>query len=309
MRVLVVGAGAVGGYFGGRLLAAHRDVTFLVRPRRAAELAASGLRIHSRKGDVFLPQPRTVLTEALNEAFDLVIVSSKAYDLAGAIASFAPAVGPGTVILPLLNGMRHIDVLQDRFGDAVIGGRCLISSTLDERREIVHFSEIHAISFGELNRAPTDRVQSIAGLFDGAGFDFQSSPDVLLDMWEKWVFIATLAGATCLMRANIGNICSASGGRDFILRLLEECRSIAELHGYPPRSASLERSRAMVIDDRSPLTASMLRDMESGGPIEADQIIGDLLRRGAPICANLSVLPIVYAALEAYEARRIQNQP
>src|SRR3954452_13107128 len=114
MRTLVVGAGATGGYFGGRLLEAGRDVTFLVRPQRAAELARSGLRIRSPLGDAVLPNPPTL--QAVDQTCDLVLLSCKAYDLDSAIAAFAPAVGPHTVIVPLLNGMRHLDVLDQRFG-------------------------------------------------------------------------------------------------------------------------------------------------------------------------------------------------
>src|SRR4030081_2045427 len=131
MRFLVVGAGAVGGYFGGRLLEAGRDVTFLVRPRRAEELAGPGLRIRSRLGDVTISKPPTIVRENLATAFDLVLLSCKAYDLAGAMTSFAPAVGSETVILPLLNGMRHLDVLDEKFGqDRVFGGQCFIAATL-----------------------------------------------------------------------------------------------------------------------------------------------------------------------------------
>ncbi|HEY3838045.1 MAG TPA: 2-dehydropantoate 2-reductase [Bryobacteraceae bacterium] len=301
MRILVVGAGAVGGYFGGRLLEARRDVTFLVRPRRAAELQASGLRIHSRQGDVHLPLPPTVVADDLNEPFDLILLSCKAYDLAGAIASFAPAVGPDTVIVPLLNGMRHIDILGARFGPAVLGGRCLISSTLNERREIVHFSDIHSISFGELNGAVSKRVRAIERLFDGARCDGQGSPHIVLEMWEKWVFIATLAGATCLMRSTIGDICSSPGGQDFVLRLFEECRTVAATQGFAPRDTAADRSLAMVTAANSTLTASMLRDIEMNGAIEADQIVGDLLDRAV---APLTLLPVVYTALKAYEHHR-----
>jgi 2-dehydropantoate 2-reductase len=301
VRILVVGAGAVGGYFGGRLLQAHRDVTFLVRHRRAAELAATGLRIHSRAGDAHLILPPTIQAEDINEDFDLVLLSSKAYDLAGAIAAFAPAVGPDTVILPLLNGMRHIDVLSERFGSAVLGGRCLISATLNEQREIVHLSEIHALSYGELDGTVSKRVKAIEKQFAGAQFESQASTQVLLEMWEKWIFIATLAGATCLMRASIGDIVAAPGGKDFIVNLLGECRSIAAGNGYAPRAAAMERSRDMLTTDDSPLTASMLRDLETGGAIEGDHIIGDLLARAT---TNVDVLPIVYAGLKAYEAKR-----
>jgi 2-dehydropantoate 2-reductase len=284
MRTLVVGAGAVGGYFGGRMLEANRDVTFLVRPRRAAELAASGLQIRSGLGDVTLSAPKTVLAEHLEQTFDLVLLSSKAYDLDGAIASFAPAVGPETAILPLLNGMRHLDTLCGRFGPArVLGGRCLIAATLDRKHAIVHLNDVHTLSFGELDGRRSDRLAAIGELMDGARFDAQASTKILLDMWEKWVFLAALAGSTCLLRATIGDICAAPGGAGLVLGLLEECASIAAANGYSPREAFLERTRAMLTQTGSPLTASMLRDVENDAGTEADHIIGDLLeRRGSP---------------------------
>jgi 2-dehydropantoate 2-reductase len=264
------------------------------------------LRIHSRSGDAILRLPPTIQAEDINETFDLVLLSCKAFDLTSAIAAFAPAVGPETVILPFLNGMLHIDILVGRFGSAVLGGRCLISSTLNEQREIVHLNDIHSLSFGELDGALSDRVKAIERLFEGAHFDSQGSSQILLEMWEKWVFIATLAGSTCLMRSTIGDIAAAPGGREFVLRLLEECRSIAEAEGAPPRKAALERTREMLTAGDSPLTASMLRDLEMGGEIEADHIVGDLLQRaqraGLPP-VEITMLPVVYAALKAYEAK------
>ena len=300
MRILVVGAGAIGGYFGGRLLEANRDVTFLVRPRRARELADSGLRIHSRFGDATLAAPPTILAEDLKRPFDLVLLSCKAYDLESAMASFAPAVGPDTTILPLLNGLRHLDILDAGFGpDRVLGGICLIAATLNERREIVHLNDVHQISFGERDGSLSHRVMAIGERMQGARFEHHPSPSILLEMWEKWVFLATLAGSTCLLRAAVGDICASPGGTDLVLRLLEECRSIAETAGYPPRNAFLDRTRGMLTAPGSPLTASMLRDLEAGAPIEADHVIGDLLNRG-----GASLLPIVYTSLKAYEARR-----
>src|SRR5688572_19463643 len=134
MRFLVVGAGATGGYFGGRLLEVGRDVTFLVRPARAERLAAAGLVITSPAGDVAVLPPPTVLAANLRTPFDVVILACKAYDLEGAIASFAPAVGPNTAVVPLLNGMRHLDALDARFGaDRVLGGSCFISAKLDRK--------------------------------------------------------------------------------------------------------------------------------------------------------------------------------
>jgi 2-dehydropantoate 2-reductase len=300
MRTLVIGAGAVGGYFGGRLLQTGRDVTFLVRQRRAAELAASGLQIRSVCGGTTIAAPKTLLAEDLAETFDLILLSCKAYDLESAISSMTPAVGPQTAILPLLNGMRQLDILERKFGSQrVLGGRCLIAATLNERREIVHLNNTHTITFGERGGAMSERVIAIDEMMNGALFDHRASPSILLEMWEKWTFLATLAGSTCLFRGAVGDICAAPGGSEFVMRLFEECRSIAEAEGFPPSAAFLERSRGILTEAGSTLTASMLRDIEAGAPIEADHFIGDLLNR-----AEKPLLRIVYTGLKAYEARR-----
>ncbi|HEY6351817.1 MAG TPA: 2-dehydropantoate 2-reductase [Candidatus Angelobacter sp.] len=303
MRTLVVGAGAIGGYFGGRLLEARLDVTFLVRPRRAAELSRSGLIIRSRSGDVTIPQAPMVLAENLRESFDLVLLSSKAFDLESAMVSFAPAVGPSTVILPLLNGMRHLDVLEARFGAArVLGGQCLIAATVNEKGEIIHLNENHDLSFGERDGSMSERVRTIAGLMQTARFNVRASAEIIHEMWAKWVFIAAAAGATCLMRASVGDIVASPGGTEFMLALLQECRSVAASHNYPPREASVQRSRDMLTAKGSGLTASMLRDIERNAAIEADHIIGDMIQRGPG--ADLPLLKIAYAHLKAYENRR-----
>ena len=301
MRILVVGAGATGGYFGGRLLEADRDVTFLVRPRRAAELAQSGLRIRSRFGDAVLANPPAILAGDLRETFDLVLLSSKAYDLDGAMESFAPAVGADTMILPLLNGMRHLDTLDQRFGRGrVLGGLCIIAATLNEEREIVHLNDQHALGFGERDKTMSDRVSAVARLMEGARFEVRASAEILLEMWEKWVFLASLAASNCLMRAAVGDIVESPGGAELVVGLLEECRAVAAAEGYPPREAAVERMRGVLTAPGSPMTASTLRDMERNGPIEADHIIGDLLRRGS----GLPLLRMAYTHLKAYEVRR-----
>ncbi|HLX99239.1 MAG TPA: 2-dehydropantoate 2-reductase [Roseiarcus sp.] len=303
MRILVVGAGAVGGYFGGRLLQAGRDVTFLVRPRRAAELAKHGLMIRSPVGDFHRPSPPTVLQEGLAGPFDLVILSCKAYDLDGAMASFAGAVGPATAILPLLNGMRHLDALAKRFGaERVLGGQCAISTTLGDDGAIVHLNDWHALSFGELDGSRSRRIETIASAILNAGFDARLSDEIKQDMWEKWALIATAAGITCLMRASIGDIVAA-GAVDLVTGLLEECASIAAAQGFPLRGPALERARTAMTVSGSPFKASMLRDIETGKRAEGDQILGDLLSRaGKP--REPSLLRIATLHLRAYEAGR-----
>src|SRR3954466_3092283 len=201
MRILVVGAGAIGGYFGGRLVQSGADITFLVRPRRAAELATSGLVIRSPGGDVTLANPPTVQADSLKQQFDVVLLSCKAFDLDDAITSFAPAVGPQTAIIPLLNGMRHLDVLDGQFGrERVLGGLCAIAATLNEAREVVQLAPMQSLSFGERDAKPSERVRAIDAIFAGGNFNATASEHIMQDMWEKWVFLASLAASTCLMR-------------------------------------------------------------------------------------------------------------
>jgi 2-dehydropantoate 2-reductase len=305
MRILVVGAGALGGYFGGRLLEAGRDVTFLVRPGRAAQLTRTGLAIRSAHGDFDVAEPPTIQSEALRSPYDLILLASKAYDLDSAIESFAPAVGPVTTILPMLNGMRHLDILDRRFGEGrALGGLCLISASLDPDGRIQHLNALHNLTFGERDGSHSARVAAIASAFDGARFDSKFSETILQDMWEKWVFIATTAGITCLMRAAIGDIVAA-GAADLALALLEECAEIAGKDGHRPREAALEQMRSVVAAKGSALTASMLRDIENDAPVEADHIIGDLLRRAGERGSPL--LGVAHAHLEAYEARRARR--
>ena len=306
MRILVVGAGAVGGYFGGRLLQAGRDVTFLVRSRRAALLASHGLTIRSPVGDFRRQNPPLVTEASFSEPFDLIVLSCKAYDLDGAMASFAQAVGAKTAILPLLNGMRHLDALADRFGaERVLGGLCVISATLDADGAIVHLNKLHDLTFGELDGARSPRIETIAPALIGAGFDARLSQTVRQDMWEKWIFIATVAGITCLMRVAIGDI-AAAGAADLAAGLLDECAAIAGAEGFALRAPYLERVRETVAAPGSPLMASMLRDIEGGMPTEGDHILGDLLRRaGKP--DDRSLLRIATANVKAYEARRMRS--
>jgi 2-dehydropantoate 2-reductase len=304
MRILVVGAGAIGGYFGGRLLEAGQDVTFLVRPGRRAELAGSGLGIQSPNGDVTIAHPPVVLAENLDTTFDLILLSCKAYDLESAIQPLLPAVGAGTAILPLLNGMRHLEVLDQRFGAArVLGGLCVISSVLAPGGRVMHLNKLDRLAFGERDGGPSARVAAIAAAFAGARFESRPSGAILQEMWEKWIFIAACAGITCMMRASIGDIVAAEAD-GYGAALLEECAAISASQGYPPRAAAKEQSRTMLTAPGSELAASMLRDIERHARIEAEHLIGDLLSRGEKHALASPLLRIADAHLKAYEARR-----
>jgi 2-dehydropantoate 2-reductase len=303
MRILVVGAGAIGGYFGGRMLEAGADVTFLVRPRRAAQLVERGLVIRSPRGDLDWPAPQTVQAAEIAGPFDAILLSCKAFDLEGAMAAVAPAVGPGSKIAPLLNGMAHVDALVARFGEAaVLGGQCQISTTLEADGTIRQFGELQAMSVGERHGPPSAVAEGLAAALAGCGG--RLSDTILQDMWEKWAFITTIAATTCLLRGSIGDAVAA-GAAEVATGIAEECCAIVAHCGFPVRQALGDRLRKAVTMPGSPFMASMLRDIERGGPIEAEHVVGDLLRRAGPGGAPL--LRLAYLHLKTYEARRARE--
>ncbi len=304
MRILVVGAGAIGGYFGGRMLQAGRDVTFLVRPKRASELASAGLVIKSPNGDVTLKNPPTVQADGIKDTFDVVLLSCKAFDLEDAIKSFAPAVGPKTSIIPMLNGMQHLKILDDRFGaERVLGGLCAIAVTLNEAREVVQLQPMQSLAFGERVGPMSDRVRAIAEEFatiNGA----TASQNVIQDMWEKWVFLCSIAAATSLMRSPVGVIVASPGGRDFLLGIVDECSAVAKAAGHEPTAAAFQRTKTMLTAEGSPMTASMFRDIKVGAKVEADHVVGDMIARAEAAKIPVPKLRVAYTHLKAYEKQR-----
>ncbi len=261
--------------------------------------------IRSPHGDVTLKNPPTVQADRLTEKFDVVLLSCKAFDLEDAIKSFAPAVGPQTAIIPLLNGMRHLDVLDAKFGrERVLGGLCAIAVTLDDQREVVQLQPMQSLAFGERDGKMSDRVRAIADVFASGNFGSAASDNIIHDMWEKWVFLASVAASTCLMRTSIGNILASPGGKDFILGILDECSAISTAQGYTPRAPFMERTRGMLTAEGSQMTASMFRDIKAGGQVEADHVIGDLTARGDAAKVPVPKLRIAYTHLKAYEKQR-----
>lgn len=302
MRILVLGAGGTGGYFGGRLIEAGRDVSFLVRARRQAQLAADGLVVVSPLGDIRRPV-RTVT--AADAAYDLVILSAKAYDLDAAIAAVAPAVGPDTLVLPLLNGLAHLDALDQAFGPArVLGGVVHISATLDPDGTVRHLNKLHRLIFGARDPAAAERCAAVEAAFAGSAVDWRRSRDILQDLWEKWVFLAGLAAVTCTLRADIGTVVAARGGKELSLGVLDECRAVAVAEGRPPGEKFFAGTQRTLTEPGSPLLASMLRDIQRGGPTEGDHVIGDLLRRGLGHGLALPLLAVADTHLQAYEIAR-----
>ncbi len=310
--MIVLGAGATGGYFGGRLQQAGVEVSFLVRPARAELLAAQGLRIMSPDGDASL-KPAVIVSDGApprDARFDSALLACKAYDLDAAIASLAPHVGSDTMVLPLLNGLRHLDRLDAAFGAArVLGGLCQISATLDAGGTIHHLGIPPRILFGERVGGLSPRVQSLATAMAGAKFEARASDDIMQDMWEKVTLLSAMAAATCLMRAPIGTIVASPGGPEFMTSMVAETVSIATEAGHAPRPAFHDRLIKVMTDPASKLAASMLRDVERGGPSEGDHVLGDMAARAR--AAGIETPNLARAALNlaVYERRRLAGEP
>lgn len=307
MRILVIGAGAVGGYFGARLAAAGRDVTFLVRGGRAEQLRSTGLNATSPDGNVSVPASDLKLLAAgeIAAPFDLILLSTKAYSLDAAMADFAPAVGAETMILPLLNGMAHLDKLVARFGaHAVLGGSTRIVADLDAEGTVHSMERLHDLNYGELDKQTTPRIEAVKAELNDSGFDAILQSDIIAFMWQKWTFLASLGAITCLMRGAIGEVVATAPGEATARGILAEATAIAAANGYPIPQPFLEAVTARLLKPGSTLTASMYRDLHKGAPVEADHILGDLLLRAAAHGVPAPLLTAAYAQLSVYQNSR-----
>jgi 2-dehydropantoate 2-reductase len=300
MRLLVVGAGSTGGYFGGRLVQAGRDVTFLVRSHRAAQLRDRGLEIVSPYGDVTL-HPQIITTGEIKAPFDAVLLTVKGYALQSAVDDIAPAIGPDTAILPVLNGMRHVKAMKERFGERAVAGCTLKCATiLDDAGRIIQLNEVQDLAYGELSGQPSERMKALDAFMTGAGFDARSSPVIEREMWEKWLLLSSIGAITCLMRGNIGEVEASPYGRDFILEVIDEAVAVISAVGVSPSQAAVQGMRAQLTQKGSTQTSSMYRDLEKGRRIEADEIVGHLVRWGREAGIAAPLLTVAYTHLNVY---------
>ncbi len=304
MRILILGAGGIGGYYGARLMEAGNDVTFLVRAARAEKLAERGLVLHSPNGDTTLPA-KTVTRDRVESGFDLVIFSCKAYDLDSAIEAVRPAVGPQTAVLPLLNGLAHLDALDVAFGaDRVLGGLAHIAVTLTKDGTIRHLAKLDRLTFGERDGGTSPRCDAIAATIGKAAFDSVYSQAVMHDIWEKFAFITAASGLTGMMRAPIGAIMATRDGERLAREMIAECENIATAAGFVPRDKARDLATTVLLAAGSPFTASMLRDIEAGADIECEHLQGDIVRRGEAAGIATPLLVVAYCHLQAYRNRR-----
>ena len=305
MKILILGAGAIGGYVGGRLHQSGADVTFLVRPARQQAMQRDGLVIKSTKGDI-TQKVKTVLKAGEGGPYDIVLLTPKAYDLDSAIEAIAPAVGANTTVVPLLNGMRHLDVLDAKFGkDKVVGGLARVGVAMSAEGTILHTSPFAAISFGERDgREPRASLKELDAAIKKSGVDGGLHSNIVQDLWDKWIMLCSLASTNCLMRGSSGDILEADEGRAIVLEMVDECQKTAAAAGCDPGEKGMQAIRGFLTVKGSRFTASMLHDLEKGAMVEADHIVGDMITRAKKAGISTPNLRMAYAHLQVYLARR-----
>lgn len=304
MKILIVGAGAIGGYFGGRLLEKGENVTFLVREKRKEILQKTNLKIESIHGNAELI-PRLITVDEPVEIFDLILISTKSYHLKQAIEDLRPFAGEFTTILPLLNGIAHIDLLIEAFGEkAIVRGLCFIETTLDEQGTICLKSPLHQLVFGECSGELTPRIQKLKSVFDGANAEFEYSEKIVQEMWQKYLFITALSGITSLMESPIGPIMALENGRNIVTALLEEITAIMNKMNAPIKDTIASEVFQKISGMGYDMKSSMQRDMEKSLPLEADHLQGFLLQYAKEHNIPVPVLETIYTKLSLYESSR-----
>jgi 2-dehydropantoate 2-reductase len=315
MKILVLGAGATGGYFAGRLAQQGADVTFLVRERRAAQLAANGLVVKSPHGDFTVPA-KFVQQAGVRPEYDLVILTCKAYDLDSGIEAIRTAMGAAVSVdahvMPLLNGIAHIDRLTAEFGaPRVIGGTCGIPATLTAEGEVRQLGPLHRIAYGLLpgtSASARAKLETLHALYQRTPIDALLAEDITQELWEKFVLLATMAAMTSLMRSPIGDIVAADEGEALVAETLQACAQTAARSGHPVRDKPMAAYRELLFKRGSTFSASMLRDIEGGHRVEAEHVVGDMLARARAAGVDPGPLRLAYAHLQAYQARRGREQ-
>src|SRR5204862_7673563 len=224
--------------------------------------------------------------------------------LDAAIAAIRPAVGLNSAVLPLLNGLVHLDALDRAFGpERVLGGVAYVGAVLLPDGRIRHINRLSGIAFGERAGGVSERARAIEQLFAGTPVSAPANDNILQEMWEKFVMMGAMAGMNCLMRGNVGEIIATEEGEALMAEALRECQTVAEAAGFAPRPQSRDRVQALLTERGSVNSASMRQDLEAGRRTEAAAIVGDMLRRARHFGIVTPLLRTAWCHLQVHENR------
>lgn len=296
MKILVVGAGGVGGYFGAKLFEIGADVNFLLRNQRYELIKKNGLIVQSGL-DIKKYFPKVYTSENLKENFDLIIIACKSYDLDNVIRSLNNIASNG-IILPFLNGLDHIERLDQQYGpDRVMGGTANIAATVDSSGVIHKLTESHLLTIGHRTESQKKIAQDFFQLCKKADFISKYSEDIMLSLWEKWVTLSTLAASTTIFQCSIGKIIDSQYGKEIIEKAFNEACDIAKSNGYTIQHTAQIKGLEMLTSSGSTLTASMLRDWKNGLKTEHEHILASLIKQASTKNISCDLLKIAYTNL------------
>lgn len=299
MKFIVFGSGGVGGYFGGRLAQAGEDVAFIARGKHLAAIQESGLQVDSISGDFLIHPARATDSPEAIRAADVIILSVKAWQLDEAIQQMRPLIREGTIILPLLNGIEHMDTLINAFGrEHVIGGMCRISVFIADAGLIKHVALEPYLAFGELNKTKSERVSK---LFDAlkkiSGATVETPGDIELTMWEKYLLISAFSGMGAVTRQPIGVFRSVPESRAMFRRALEEVVLVANARGVALSEDSVQAVMDRIDKTQPDMMASMQKDILEGRPSELEAQTGALVRMARALSVSVPTHEFIYASL------------
>ena len=305
MKIVMLGAGAVGGYFGARMASAGLDVSFLLRAESARRMRAEGLRVHSPHGDVHLPRLDVLETGSSAPSPDILFFACKAEHVRAAAEVARPLVGPSTVAIPLQNGVDAPSVLRDVLGaESVLGGLSRIFAERVKTGEILHTGLRPSITCGELDGGLSDRVVRVVDTFAAVpGMSLDASEDIWTAMWIKLLLVCSIGSVGAAARAPLGVLLGVPETRGLLLTAGEEIAAVGRAHGAQIAedfvSAQVSRYESLSPDT----TASMHRDLERGDASELYEQLGAVCRYGRELAVGTPILDALYSALLPGELR------
>jgi 2-dehydropantoate 2-reductase len=304
MKFAILGTGGVGGYFGGKLAQAGEDVTFIARGKKLEALQIFGLRVDSIQGDFLLDQVQaTDSPESLRDV-DIIILATKAWQLESALGSIKAMAGERTLILPLLNGMEHIDILRAEFGEHVLGGLCRISTYLAAPAHVRHVAINPIIAFNEWGKGGSPRVTALSEIFSKIEeINVETPPNIELAMWEKYLLICAFSGVGAVTRAPVGVFRSVPESRAMFRRALEEVVLVANSRGVGLTEKSVQSVMDRIDQTQPDTMSSMQKDIIEGRPSELEAQTGTLVRMAHAADISIPTHEFIYASLLPQEKK------
>ncbi|TRM11693.1 2-dehydropantoate 2-reductase [Lentibacillus cibarius] len=305
MHIVVLGAGALGAYFGGRWMESGADVTFLVREKRAAQIRENGLKINSTQGDYELESPQVVTDPNDIQAADLVLVSVKGYHLDGTLDYLKSLKKKGAYVLPVLNGIEHIRTLQNELGkECVLGGLAFIFATLNDKGHVEHTGENHQLIFGPLEASQQYICAELDRLSRKAGFVAKYSDHISFELWKKYMFITALSGITAAANLPIGPIREHAETFHIVKMILREMQSLANAYGEAIPDAEVEAAIQNIRTFDPEATSSMHKDRRKGVQLEVDHLQGGAVRLAADVDLEVPYIKTVLGLIKPFEHGR-----